>query len=324
MISAFRSIDPMTHVTHALHREGRGWMETNCYVDVWLELLHALGLDPVAPLAFTLVIDFEGDQWTFYKYSLAELWSMYGLDTQELNVWRGPLECTVEQVRRGRVVLMETDAFYLPDTAATNYHRDHLNKTSIGVQEIDVEARRLRYFHGPGYYELSGDDFIGAFRVGEPAGSYLNPYVEYVKLDRMVRPAEPELTALAVGQLRDNLARRPRVNPFIPFRKKFAADLEWLRAEPASFHAYAFATLRQFGSCYDVAAVFLRWLRDRGEGGLEPAALELDNLSGSAKVLQLKLARFANNKKPFDATEILDVMEKSWDTAMAALVARYG
>src|SRR5262249_23510940 len=102
MIAAFRSIDPDAYVPHALHRDGRGWMETNCYVDVWLELLHALGLDPVACLAFTTAIDFEGDQWTFYKPSLSELWDAYGLDTQELQPWRGPLESAVEQVGRGR------------------------------------------------------------------------------------------------------------------------------------------------------------------------------------------------------------------------------
>ena len=32
---------------HALHAPERNWPETNCYVDVWVELLHDLGLDPV-------------------------------------------------------------------------------------------------------------------------------------------------------------------------------------------------------------------------------------------------------------------------------------
>lgn len=323
MITAFRSIEPKGYVQHALHREGRGWMETNCYVDVWLELLHALGLDPIAGLAFTLAVDFEGDQWTFYKYALPELWELYGIDTQELNIWRGPLVSAVEQLQRGRVVLMECDAYYLPDTAATNYHRDHLNKTTIGIQELDVAARRMRYFHGAGYYELEGEDFDGAFHVGAEPGSYLVPYVEYVKLDRSVkRPAE-ELTRLAVGQLRGNLARRPASNPFVAFRKRFVDDLAWLATEPGHFHVYAFATLRQFGSCYDLAATFLRWLEQRGELGLEAAAAELDNISGTAKVIQLKLARFAANRRPFDPSEMLDGMERNWDSAMALLDSRY-
>ena len=53
---------------HSLHRSDRCWTETNCYVDVWIEVLHALGLDPTAAGAFTLSTDFEGDQWTFFKF----------------------------------------------------------------------------------------------------------------------------------------------------------------------------------------------------------------------------------------------------------------
>lgn len=59
------SLDPSTYQRHALHGEDRVWSETNCYVDVLIEQIHALGFDPVASLAFTLAIDFEVDQWTF-------------------------------------------------------------------------------------------------------------------------------------------------------------------------------------------------------------------------------------------------------------------
>jgi len=323
MISAFALPDPKSYVAHALHRDGRAFPETNCYSDVWIELLHALGLDPIAALSFTLAVDFEGDQWTFYKYALPEVWDLYGLDTQELNVWRGPLTCVVEQLARGRVVLIEVDAYYLPDTAATNYHHDHLNKTTIGVQAIDADGKRMRYFHGPGYFELEGDDFVGALHVGRGTEDYLVPYVEYVKLERMVNRPGDELRARAVRQLADNLRRRPAQNPFIAFRKRFPADLDWLRGEPAQFHPYAFATLRQFGSCYDLSATFLRWLEARGEKDLAPAAAAFDDIAGTAKVVQMKLARFAAGKKPFDATEMMDVMERSWDSAMALLDSRY-
>ena len=39
-------------------------------------------------LPFTVAIDFEGDQWTFFKPPHDELCDLYGLDVQELNVWR--------------------------------------------------------------------------------------------------------------------------------------------------------------------------------------------------------------------------------------------
>ena len=56
-----------------IHRADRDWAETNCYVDIWIELLHAWGFEPIAALPFTFGIDFEGDQWTFYKPPLADL-----------------------------------------------------------------------------------------------------------------------------------------------------------------------------------------------------------------------------------------------------------
>ena len=40
-----------TFVPHPLHATERSWTETNCYVDVWIEVLHALGLDPRLPEA---------------------------------------------------------------------------------------------------------------------------------------------------------------------------------------------------------------------------------------------------------------------------------
>ncbi len=46
-------IDAATYVPHPLHTDKREWSETNCYVDLWIEVLNALGLDPVAAAAFT-------------------------------------------------------------------------------------------------------------------------------------------------------------------------------------------------------------------------------------------------------------------------------
>jgi hypothetical protein len=46
--------------------------------DVWIELLHAMDLEPHAMLAFTLAVDFEGDQWTFFKPTPGDLWALYG------------------------------------------------------------------------------------------------------------------------------------------------------------------------------------------------------------------------------------------------------
>ena len=49
-------IDPRTYAPHRIHGDGRVWSETNCYADLWIELLHALGRDPVAALPFTVSV----------------------------------------------------------------------------------------------------------------------------------------------------------------------------------------------------------------------------------------------------------------------------
>jgi hypothetical protein len=75
------------HQSHVLHQGERVWAETNCYVDLWIELLHGYGLDPRAALAFTVTQDFEGDQFTFFKFPLEDLDKLYGLQVQELAIY---------------------------------------------------------------------------------------------------------------------------------------------------------------------------------------------------------------------------------------------
>ena len=80
---------------HAVHREDALWVEKNCYVDVVIELLHALGVEPLAVLGSTVAVDFEGDNFTFYKPDHDDLRYFYGVDIQELNVWLPLLEHAV-------------------------------------------------------------------------------------------------------------------------------------------------------------------------------------------------------------------------------------
>lgn len=320
MRAAVLPLDPASYERHALHREERVWPETNCWVDLWIELLHALGQDPVAAMGFALALDFEGDQWRFFKFAPADLGALYGVDLQELAIWR-PVEWHVrEQVAAGRPVIVEVDAFHLPDTAGTSYGADHV-KTSIAVQMIDPESRRLGYFHNAGYFELAGDDYAGVFAA---VGAGLPPYVEFVRLDGLRRLEPHELVARAVALGRAHFERRPADNPVRRFRTRFAADLEWLRAEPMStFHLYAFATLRQCGAGAEVAATFLRWLGCHGHRGLEPAAAAYQRVSESAKGVQFTLARAVAGRS-VEFSPMFDAMERDWDQATAVLAARHG
>src|SRR2546423_14347916 len=155
-------LDASQYQRHRIHVEERSWPETNCYVDVWIELLHAWGLEPIAALPFTLAIDFEGDQWTFFKFPHADLHELYGLDVHELAIWRPLVRHVEEQLTLGRPVLVELDSYYLPDTAGTAYRRQHV-KSTVAVMEIDVQNHRMGYFHNQGYYHLHGPDFAALF-----------------------------------------------------------------------------------------------------------------------------------------------------------------
>src|SRR5437763_891002 len=67
MAAVFKGLDPEAYKPHALHDSERMWPETNCYIDLWIEVLSTLNLPPEAMLGFTMGQDFEGDQFTFFK-----------------------------------------------------------------------------------------------------------------------------------------------------------------------------------------------------------------------------------------------------------------
>ena len=89
---AVHSINVEQYQSHWLHTREATWRQSNCYVDLWIEILSSLKLNPVASFGFTLNIDFEGDQWTFFKVPLADLYTLYGIDVQELTIWHAVLE----------------------------------------------------------------------------------------------------------------------------------------------------------------------------------------------------------------------------------------
>jgi hypothetical protein len=315
-------LDPATHRRHPIHAQDRQWAETNCYVDVWVELLHAWGFDPVAALAVTLAVDFEGDQWTFFKVAHADLYDLYGLDVQELAVWKPLVAHVDEQVGLGRPVLVEMDSFHLPDTAGTAYRAEHV-KSTIAVTGIDGKARRLHYFHNLGFHELAGDDFDHLFHLtGRPNPARLPPYVEFVKRRPGPASAGDDLTRASLGLLRRQMGLLPTTNPFERFRERLATDLGWLSGEGLdTFHKYSFATLRQFGAAYELAATYLRWLAARTGKPLEGAADEFAAISTAAKSLQFHLARAVARKKPLDLSPI-DGMAARWRGAIDKLKAR--
>ena len=323
-MNAIITLDPANYERSNLHGKDRIWAETNCYVDVLIELIHSLGFDPTAALAFSLAIDFEVDQWTFFKYPHEDLLDLYGMDVIELNPWVSLVKHVDEQTKAGRPVLVEMDSFFLPDTLGTAYQSVH-TKTTIAVNTIDPAAETMGYFHGQAYYELAGQEFRDIFQTGGLVHErMLPPYIEVVKLTKESNELQgDDLTAQSINSLRRQLAKLPSHNPFDLFRTRFDKDLEWLTDEPMeTFHGYSFATLRQYGACFELAANYLDWLAARGEDGLDVTAKAYSEISEISKTFQFKLARTLARKKPLDFTPF-DEMSSRWQTATRELVSRY-
>jgi len=322
-VCAIAGLAPSSYCRSALHADERLWVEKNCYVDIWIGMLQALQLNALACLPFVLSVDFEGDQWTFFKPSHDDLHALYGIDVQELTVWRPLLDHAQEHLAAGRLISTESDAFWLPDTAGTDYRQKH-TKTTIVLNEIDVANRRLGYFHNAGYHELSGEDFVRTFRIdADPDPGFMPLYAELVKIDSVVARTEIQLKAMSLALLVKHLRRRPRSNPFVRFRTRFERDLPWLQAQGLDhYHAWAFAATRQAGAAFELASQCLHWLAtgdDARGAALHEAGQSFDELSSLTKAFILKGARLVMNRKPFGDGAMFDDMAQSWDRGMSTL-----
>ncbi|PXW98130.1 uncharacterized protein DUF1839 [Sphaerotilus hippei] len=305
---------------HELHRSERVWVEKNCYADLWIGLLGALGHEPAACLGFTLGIDFLGDQWTFYKPSHDDLFLLYGIDVQELTVWRPLIEHAREHLGAGRLIATEADAWWLPDTAGTDYRRQH-TKTTVVLNALDEAGERLGYFHNAGYHQLEGEDFRRTFALGPDAPAPLMPFfAEIIDLRQRVEHEGPALRQLARGLLPRALRRRPADNPVERFARRYQHDLPGLQQRGlAHYHAWAFAATRQLGSAAELAAHHLRWLEGAQTGPLHQAADGFQEVATLAKTFILKGARAVASGRPFADGELLERMSVAWSAAMQAV-----
>jgi hypothetical protein len=320
-IAVLPGLTPESYRRHPLHGDAAAWPEKNCYADLWIGFLHTLGLEPLGMLAFTVAVDFEGDQWTFFKPPLEDLRSLYGVDVQELTVWRPLVGHAREHLAAGKLISTEADAYWLPDTAGTDYRRSH-TKTTILLAELDTRRERLRYFHNAGFFELEGEDFRQLFRIGVPQDPAFMPfYAELVHIDRLVRRTPSELSDVAFEGLRRHFAWRPRTNPFSRFAARMAHELPQLQAQGlAHYHQWAFASVRQAGAAFELLAAHLRWLATQGYPELGEPAARFEAIGQANKTLILKGARAVNSGRPLAADELLQGMAADWERGMAQLV----
>jgi Domain of unknown function (DUF1839) len=309
--------DPRDYQPHSLHATDRSYLESNCYSDIVIELLHACGYEPLAAFGHLVRMDFEGDQWTFFKPPPDDLETLFGIDIHEMQPYR-PLPIQIaEQIELGRAVIVELDSWWMPDTAATSYRSQHV-KTSVAPDAIDPDRETMHYFHSAGLYELSGEDYRGIFRIGQTDDAILPPYTELVRFDAGMRLEGDRLRQAALGTLRRHLAHRPASNPFARFGARLESDLpSLLGGGLEEYHAYAFATVRMAGSAFEIAADHAGWLF--GTDATETRTAMGEIVDG-CKALSFRLAR----RRQFDPGPPIAGLAGAWERAMAGLEALSG
>ena len=316
-------LDPANYRQHSLHGSARNWPETNCYTDVWIEILSVLKLPAEAMLGFTVRQDFEGDQFTFFKPPLEDLESLYDINVTELSIFDDVEKHALTQIQRGRMALVEADSYWLPDTRGVTYQISH-GKTTIGINGLDPASKRMTYFHNAGYFALEGDDYEGVFgRMNTVEGAVrLFPYVEFVKLPARMR--QPKLSD-SMRLLEHHLLRRPRTNPFLEWQRALPVQLDELMQRPEGyFHIYAFNTLRQFGANYDLLAAHLEWLQRGAGAALQEGITAAQFISTSAKAMQFQLARAMARRRFEGLAGLITPVAEHYQILMAKLDAYVG
>lgn len=315
-MTSLLSLDPANYVPSHLHSPSRIFRETNCYTDIWIELLHACRIDPASGMSFACFSDFEVDQWTFFKPPPDQLQALYGIDVHEMQFFRPVTEHLTEHLAEGNAVIIEADSFYMPDTAGTSYRQRH-TKSSIAIEAIDISRKKLHYFHGAGYHELAGEDYCGVLRLGGPfSEDVLPPYVEVVRFHSGQRLSGERLQNEAWKGLAQQLARKPSENPWQCFGKRLSQDLpKLLEGTDDNYHAYAFATVRQCGAAWELAKSFVEWLAPSSHHTILVAAEAFGKQAEHAKALLFKLAR----RKPFDPCPLIERAAEQWEIAMETM-----
>jgi hypothetical protein len=325
MTAVIKGLSAASYRRNGLHDLARDWPESNCYVDLWIEMLASAGMNPVAGLSFTVTQDFEGDQFTFFKFPLADLEELYGTVVQELAIYDDLAGHCEEQIARGRMPLVEVDGFYLPDTKGISHRTEH-TKTTIAINSIDSAARSLDYFHNAGFFTLQGDDFDGLFRrLPEQQGvaDALFPYVEFVKFS--AAPVKGTPLERAHRLMRRHVRSIPDSNPIRAYHRAFKDHAARLAMRPpAFFHKYTFNTLRQLGANHELLSSHLAWLDAVGLAGLDRAIEMTRVISQTAKSMQFQLARSAARKTFVGYDAPFEKMAEAYDLAMADLRFCFG
>ncbi|MDE2362460.1 MAG: DUF1839 family protein [Hyphomicrobiales bacterium] len=314
-----QALSPAGWRPHRLHALDRDWPETNCDLDLWIELAQARGGEAEAILGFTASQDFQSDQFDLLVPPKEELERFFGAVVRPLALYEKFEDHFVRRISDGGFVLLETDACYLPDAAGVAYRRRHV-KSTIAIAAIRPAERTLDYFHNLGFWRLEGDDYdMVVHRPPHLQGDeIIPPYAEAIVFDR-----EPlrgrALRAAARERLALRLSRAPRRDPVAAFGASLAPRIAALAGKGAhAFHDWAFHTLRQLGANFELLADHLAWLE---ADAFEPAVIACKQVSAGAKTLQFQLARAVARGRTPNADAIVADLSRARLTALAGVDA---
>ncbi len=212
--------------------------------------------------------------------------------------------------------------FFLPDTRAISYHREHA-KTTIGIDVIDPEARRLGYFHHTDYHLLDGDDYDGVLKPHAAHdgsdGRALYPHVEFVKHVR--DPLTGTLLAeVSADPLCAHLLRRPLHSPVSCWRAAFPEHVDTMLARSEAYaRLYALNVMRQLGMNFKLLAHYLHWMRKQGFDIPVQTHTSARKIANEMMVMQCRLARTLSRRRHELCESSFDVMEEAYERVVPPL-----
>ena len=192
-VHALLGLDPATYRSHALHEPDRHVPGD--------QLLHRpldrarctrSGHEPLAMLGYCTAVDFEGDQWTFFKPPPADLDAPLrhgGLRARAVPAARRALRRRSSS--SDAPVIVEVDSLFLPDTAGRSYRaharEDHRSSSRRSTSSAGGCATSTT--------PATTSSTATTTRCAAPGRAALRPtlppYVEIVRLDRL-EPCAPE------------------------------------------------------------------------------------------------------------------------------------
>nr|WP_245193018.1 DUF1839 family protein [Kocuria sp. JC486] len=301
---------------HTLHGEESVWSNTNCYLDVWIELLHGLGRRPEPLFAAAVAADTQVEQFEFLKIDHRDLEEVHGIRVGEYDVWTTLVDHVRTQMQAGNLMIVEADAHWLPDTRGVSYGLEH-TKTSIVPLHLDVTAQHLVYLHNEGLHELRGEDFDFVLGERRSEGIVPAPYVELVRLDRLVPADDSRAREDTMRLLAHHAGRAPDHNPALALMDVLRSRFDWLQgAGMDGYHALCFETTRQLGLVALLAAAAVRFSQ---VPELQSAADSWETVSREAKALQFQLARVARGRTSKSLESTMTTITDQWDDAAATL-----